>query len=207
MPKRLEDPPIAANNTGAFVCPSCGVSFPSNRKLAGHRVGKHIRSPRLKNVTINLSELTQSQKGYLAGFLDGEGGIQITRSQRRDREYTLALHPMVYFTNTKEHAIRTLRKWLGAGSISHRVEGGNHNDTFALNITGTRNISALLHILRPYLIIKSTRADVLIEFCESRMQHYRGRDRRFNDGELRLYTTLRELNERGGATRRQRTEV
>jgi hypothetical protein len=86
--------------TPCFTCGVCGKSFTSMRRLTGHRIGKHVRKLGLKNSTIQTEGLSEAQKGYLAGFLDGEGGIQITRSERSGREYTLALHPTVYFTNT-----------------------------------------------------------------------------------------------------------
>ena len=61
-----------------------------------------------KQSTLDLRALTEAQKGYIAAFLDGEGGIQITQSFRKDREYRLALHPDVYFTTTNEEVIRTI---------------------------------------------------------------------------------------------------
>ena len=188
-------------------CPICGKAFPSGRHLAGHRAGKHRVHVGVKASSINLSDLTEAQKGYIAAFLDGEGGIQITSSTRKDREYTLALHPDVYFTNTNEEAIRTIRSWIGGGSITRRREQGDHRDTFVLTISGVKSILALLEVVRPMLIVKAKRADLTMEFCRSRISHNKGKGRRFTENELRLYRAVRQLNIRGGgAKRRQHTD-
>ncbi len=181
-----------------FACRFCGEVFHSKRQVSGHEAGKHIKGPRLQNATIRLDGLSEAQVGYLAGFLDGEGGIQITRTTRKDREYTIALHPCVYFTNTNHEAIHSIRSWLSAGCIVvAKQKQGHHKPTFNLHITGTKNIIELLARLRPYLIIKTERADTMTRFCKSRASHNRGKERRYTEEELSLYTTLKRQNERG----------
>ena len=188
-------------------CAICGKAFTSNRQLAGHRAGKHRQHVGVKASRINVTHLTSAQKGYVAAFLDGEGGIQITRSFRKDREYTTALHPDVYFTNTNEEVIRTIRNWLGGGSITRRRERGVHKDTFVLSISGVKSILMMLESIRPYLIVKAQRADLMMEFCRSRLSHNRGKGRRFTENELRLYRAIKKLNQRGGgAKKRQPTD-
>jgi hypothetical protein len=160
----------------------------------------------VKVCSLKVDELTEAQIGYIAAFLDGEGGIQITRSLRKDREYRLALHPDVYFTNTNLEVMLTLRKWLGGGSLTRRREKDNHSDTYVLTISGVKSILSLLRVIRPMLIVKAERADLMMEFCESRLSHNRGKGRRFTRNELRLYTAIKRLNRRrGGAKKRQPT--
>ena len=157
----------------------------------------------VKACFIKVEGLTDAQKGYIAAFLDGEGGIQITQSLRHDREYPIALHPDVYFTNTNGRAIHAIRNWLGGGSISRRRGKGSHRDTYVLTISGVNCILQLLETIRLLLIIKARRADLMMEFCTSRISHYRGKGRRFTQRELRLYTLVKRLNERGGVKLRQ----
>lgn len=190
------------------MCEVCGRTFDSRRRLSGHKIGKHIRKVGMKNAVIDVAGLSETQRGYLAGFLDGEGGIQITMSQRANREYKTALHPTVYFCNTHSGSIFEMRRWLGGGSITRRIAVGNCKDTYVLSISGVRSIVGLLHFLIPSLIIKSKQAEVMIQYCESRLTHYRGDDRRFTDEELRLYTRLKDLNRKGGGVeKRQRTDL
>jgi len=188
-------------------CQICGKAFVSKRQLAGHRAGKHRQHVGVKVTTITVRYLTDAQKGYIAAFLDGEGGIQITRSYRRDREYSTALHPDVYFTNTNEEVIRTIKKWLSGGSITRRPGHGEHKDTYVLTISGVKSILTLLDAIRPNLIVKGKRADLMTEFCRSRLSHNRGKGRTFNENELRLYRAIKKLNRRGGgAKKRQHTD-
>ena len=143
----------------------------------------------------------------MAAFLDGEGGIQITATKRKDRVYTLALHPDVYFTNTNEQVMNTIRDWLGGGTLTRRKAKLGHNDTYVLTVSGVRSILGLLQTIQPMMIIKAERANLMMEFCKSRLSHNRGKGRRFTKYELRLYTSIRQLNKRGGAKKRQPTAV
>ena len=190
-----------------FECAVCGKLFTSNRRLAGHRAGKHREHAGVKACTINVQDLSSGQRGYIAAFLDGEGGIQITRSYRKDREYTTALHPDVYFTNTNEEVIRTIRKWLGGGSITRRPERVDHKDSYVLTISGVNSILQLLEAIRPYMIVKVKRADLMIEYCKSRISHNRGKGRTFTENELRLYRAIKKLNRRGGGVKKRQHTV
>lgn len=189
-------------------CSICGAKFLTHRQLVGHRAGKHRRHVGVKASQVHAERLSDLQKGYVAAFLDGEGGIQITLSHRKDRAYTLALHPDVYFTNTNHEVILRIREWLGGGSMTRRKERGNHKDTFVLTISGVNSILQLLESIRPMLIVKADRADIMMEYCKSRLMHNRGKGRRFTRNELRLYRALKRLNKRGGGVKkRQPTEA
>lgn len=176
--------------------------------MAGHRAGKHREHVGVKVCSIHVENLSDWQKGYIAAFLDGEGGIQITVSHRTDREYSTALHPDVYFTNTNEEVIRAIRHWLGGGSITKRRERNGRKDTFVLTISGVKSILQLLEAIRSMLVVKAERADLMMDFCRSRISHNRGKGRRFTENELRLYTAVKRQNRRGGGViERQRMVV
>jgi hypothetical protein len=184
-------------NVKKFSCNICGSLFATKRQLACHKIGKHNKKPRLCNVTINPA-LSEWQLGYLAGFLDGEGGIQITKSLRKDREYRLALHPTIYFSNTNRLVMEALKRWLNLRSmIVVRYGKRRYKSIYTLHITGIKNISSLLTKLTPYLIVKRKQAEIMLEYCKNRLSHYRGKSRRYNRKEIRLYRTLIRLNKRG----------
>lgn len=160
----------------------------------GHVVGKHTGKPRLRVTTIKVSHLLEWQLGYLAAFVDGEGGIQVTRSMRKGRRYRLSLHPVVYFTNTNLEVITTIRNWLEAGAIVVSRSRKNYRDTHVLHITGIRNIRRLLKAVSQYMIVKRERAALMIQFCESRLGVRGPEGRRFNRKELKLYREIRRAN-------------
>jgi hypothetical protein len=189
-----------------YFCIYCGKSFRKGRQVLGHVVGKHMGKSRLRETTISVSDLNAAQKGYPAAFLDGEGGIQITRSLRKGRQYRVSLHPVVYFTNTNLEVIQTIRNWLRAGSVVLSRQRKGYRNLHVLHITGIRNISRLLRTLCPYLVVKRERADLLLAFCKSRRSPRGPEGRRFNNEELRLYSALKKANLRHRGTRsRQRT--
>ena len=154
----------------------------------------HVGKSRLRETTISVTQLTPGQKGYLAAFLDGEGGIQITKSLRKNRRRRLSLHPVVYFTNTNYEAIRSIRDWLRAGVVIVQRDKRGYRPTYALHITGIRNITQLLVALQPLLIIKRRQAELMLEFCKSRAGPRGEEGRGFNPREVSLYRSLRRLN-------------
>lgn len=165
--------------------------------------GQHLRNTGLKNSHIPTENLIECQKRYIAAFLNRETGIQITRSTRPNRAYSLALHPMVHFTNTNRAVIRRMKIWLSCGCVTRmRSAMPTHKDPYALHTTGKCNVLELLKTLVPYLIVKRKQARVPFAYFESRLGHYLGKDRRFNDEGLRLYTELKRLNQKGGKNRR-----
>ena len=191
----MTDAPSKKDSKHRFLCIYCGKPFSKGRQVLGHVVGKHTGKPRLRATTIKVDHLVEWQLGYLAAFIDGEGGIQITRSKRKARRYRLSLHPVVYFTNTNLEVITTIRNWLGAGAVVvSRSRKTNYRDTHVLHITGIRNIIRLLKAVSPYLIVKRERAALMMQFCESRLGERGPEGRRFNQKEIRLYRQIRRAN-------------
>jgi len=204
--KRMPTPGVHVQSNKRYFCIYCGKSFPKGRQVLGHVVGKHTGKPRLRETTIRVSHLSKAQRGYIAAFLDGEGGIQITRSLRKGRFYRLSLHPVVYFTNTNLQVIQTIRNWLKAGSIVVSRQRKGYRDLHVLHITGIRNISRLLKSLSPFLIVKKERSNLMLAFCASRLSPRGPEGRRYSEEELRLYRALRKANSRKrGIKSRQRT--
>jgi len=182
------------NPRARYLCLYCGKEFRTGRQVLGHAVGKHVGKPRLRATTISVNHLSLEQKGYIAAFLDGEGGIQITRSLRRHRKRRISLHPVVYFTNTNYNAIRSIKDWLKAGVMIVARQKQGWRPVYVLHITGIRNVKRLLTTLLPFLIIKKEQAKLMQEFCRSR-EGVRGKEgRRFTAYEVSLYRALKKLN-------------
>jgi hypothetical protein len=181
-----------------FNCPICGKGFERADQLRGHIPGKHSNLPRFLRPSIDIEGLGPYQIGYVAGFLDGEGGIQITRTRRRQREYTIALHPCVYFTNTNRKVIERIKTWVKSGImvVSHSKKG--YRDTYILHVTGLQNIIILLQCLHPHLITKQKQADLLLEYCKDRIEYRKRVDRHYAQAELQLYSALIQANKKGG---------
>lgn len=89
----------------------------------------------------NFAHLTEAEKGYMAGLIDGEGWI------RSDGEIGLE--------NTNLEVIEWLRNKLGCGSLYTRPprENPNHRQTYSIKVSYIPG-RMLLEILKPYMIIK-----------------------------------------------------
>jgi hypothetical protein len=181
-----------------YSCPICGKRFERPRQVTGHVAGKHSFKPRLLPVSINVDGLTPYQVGCLAGYLDAGGGIQVTRTTRESRECTIALHPTVYFTSGNRESLEAMRTLLMTGSmvVAHQKPG--YHDTYALHITGMNNIRKLLLRMLPQITIKRRQAEIMLQYCASRMNHISEKDRHYSSAELELYSAMIQANRKGG---------
>jgi hypothetical protein len=73
-----------------------------------------------------------------------------------------------------------------------------HKDLFVLHVTGITNIKLLLTALQPYLIIKKVQAQIVLEYCDSRLNAFGKVGRRYSAHELELYSGLIQANRKGG---------
>jgi hypothetical protein len=141
-----------------------------------------------REVEISLQEW---QKGYIAGFLDGEGYIGINKS----RSCVFGLRPRICITNTRKDALEIIRGWLGFGVIYEnrsRERDPRHNPEWTLEINGYGSLKSLLKAIAPYLIIKRRQAELLLRFLDLdplNSEHVAVA--------LEIYVEMKKLNKRG----------
>lgn len=108
--------------------------------------------------------LTDGQRGYVAGILDGEGHLYIRG------EYEGACYSRIRVRITDEILVRHLRKITGIGTISshlpsqRRKDQGARKTIYEWNIGNRADVRMLLIQVLPYLTIKARRARWLLEF-------------------------------------------
>ena len=106
-----------------------------------------------------MNTLTDGQKAYIAGFVDGEGCVSITKWQgKNNRTPVYALNLIV--SQSGIIPLATLMNMTGVGSI-HRKKEDPENCAWRIN---PRNAAALLKDILPYLIIRKEEAELAIEF-------------------------------------------
>lgn len=107
---------------------------------------------------------SKADLNYLAGILDGEGCLDISRSlpskNRRNPYHWIR----VAVSNTDERLIVWLQRTFG-GSISKPSKRIGRRQSWAWSITGGA-AAVLIREVSPLLIVKSEQADVLLEFAE-----------------------------------------
>lgn len=105
-----------------------------------------------------LNELSESDKGYLAGFFDGEGSIGI---QKRAKSNSFYARLMMGSTN-----LSALIQFHNAfGGTIHKVKhDGNikHKESWMWSACG-KNLDSCLNTLLPYLRIKLPQARIALE--------------------------------------------
>ena len=151
---------------------------------------------------VYMNTLSESQKGYIAGFIDGEGCISIYEFKRiryLHKQYTA----VVRVTNTNQEVLDTLRRWTGLGIICSQSIKRTNPKFFNskpqygwfLSPNATRE---LLPVIIPFLQVKRDIAKLVLEFYGDKP---RPRGRGVTEAVLSKYALLasraRELNKRG----------
>ena len=114
-----------------------------------------------------LIDLTEAQKGYLAGFIDGEGYVGIAR-HKNGKGRGMYYSPQISVYNSDPEVLFMLQRWTGLGSVNvHQREDkpAHHRIGLTWRIGGAKAKELLTEIL-PHLQIKRKQAELLIS-CPS----------------------------------------
>ncbi|MDO8488058.1 MAG: hypothetical protein Q7S31_01955 [bacterium] len=153
-----------------------------------------------------VAQLSETDKAWLAGFIDGEGYIGIVRIKKkvtRQSSDTWRYYPWVIVTNTDTKVLADIQLAVSTekqASLS-RTEG--HKPAFQVKISKFDDVAQFLEAVLPYLRLKQKQAQLLIDFCKHRKSAkiITGRGHRgmtsFGEIEEKIYLKLRELNKRG----------
>ena len=99
--------------------------------------------------------INESEKAYIAGFLDGDGCINAQLVRRRGYRLLFQVRVSItFFQSTKRHwFLLQLQKSLGCGYVRKRNDGISE-----YCVVGTTSVSALCKELLPYLRLKRRQA-------------------------------------------------
>jgi len=131
-----------------------------------------------------------SEKAYAAAMLDAEGHIYANRKVRNDTGY-----PQTYYGVCISNLSRDMLEW-----IQHRFGGiiyvRKNNNILTLQFVKQQEMYWFLKIVRPYLIIKSDLADLMIQYLESRFESS-NKFNKLNNNEIKLIAKIKHFNEIG----------
>jgi len=148
---------------------------------------------------VDFSFLSESEKGYIAGLIDGEGTITL---EKRKFASDIKVHPAVYISNTSLELLTHIREVLGVGTIRRghrrksRSTGSERKQDYKLGIHKIREVEGLLKTIKPYLVLKKRQAEVVLEFIQ-RLLSKTERNYKLSKDELALLAKIRMLNKRG----------
>lgn len=118
----------------------------------------------LRHPGIDISHLSDIEKGYIAGFMDGEGSIIFYKDRK-------ILNPALQFPNTHKGAVEWLQKKLTTGSLAITVREKNNpkwKTLYQLHIHGAKQVYDILVVIEPYLIIKREKAQEAIRMLKEK---------------------------------------
>jgi hypothetical protein len=171
------------------------------RKTGYVEVARHLgRSPggvRAKASQLGVSRLglfpsvprlSDSQVGHLAGIIDGEGSVGLSKS-------ITGWVVQVRFVNTNEKVIERVQEWLGFGKVTIHRPSAPRKPIYALWFN-LRESFVLLRIIEKSLIIKRHQAGLVSEAIEL-ILNYRDKPVEVVARLEGIQSELKELNKRG----------
>jgi hypothetical protein len=104
-------------------------------------------------------KLSPEEAAYIAGLIDGEGSISLTRKHRGDNRQLV-----VSISNTDADLLGFVRKTIDAGRITRkRTSRGHHTPGLAYALDNRQALD-LLEQVAPYLLTyKSLRAELVLQ--------------------------------------------
>jgi len=142
--------------------------------------------------------VSESEMGWLAGIIDGEGCIHIDLDPRGNA------HPSITITNSNVLIIeRALEIWhkigIGARVTTRRINHPKHSPVKDVMVIGYKRLKPALIAIMPYLIGKADEALLLYRFVESRLNApsgVTGNKAKYTDNEIRLAKAIKECKSR-----------
>ena len=115
-------------------------------------------------------ELTEQERAYIAGIIDGEGSVRWHNHHTKytkTKRYTYTL-PTVSITNTNEVLMSWLHSKLGGSLFTVNHSNPAWSQCWQLNFRGSLQIQDLLEVIKPYLIVKASIAEEILQWGRER---------------------------------------
>lgn len=140
---------------------------------------------------MSLDILSDFDTGWLAGMLDGEGYVTITRDPDGDTA------PLVSIASTTKEAIDSIAQMTGIGCVHADLKpvAANRKIVYRWRVRKTYDVIVLLLRLIPHLRIKKAQAVIAVEYC---MVKLKGAKRGTLETKcIPYYEKMKTLNKRG----------
>ena len=150
-----------------------------------------------------MRSLTNVEKGYIAGIVDGEGWIGlVNRTDRRNKD-NINCQAYLMIGSTDKRLLDYLVKVTGLGHISKKYYAKdnkyaqNRKPSWLLRFS-PNSMRDLLPLIIPYLIIKRRQAEIALEYLKMTKQGcHRSNEDRIKIS--KLYNEIKALNKKGRA--------
>ena len=115
----------------------------------------------------NVKPLSDSEAAYIAGFLDADGCITLQVKQRnvKDSRRPVHFHPIVSFANNRIKVLYWIQRKLGGyGILTEKGKSKKQDRSYNLYFSSSV-IRWLLPQIAPFLILKRSQAELIINYC------------------------------------------
>ena len=134
--------------------------------------------------------LTEVEKAYLAGIIDGEGSIGLWRHHKNE-----TATPNVSVANNSLKLLQWIKQRAGGTIVSKKKRKAHHNDLYAWSVRQDRAIR-LLNDVKEFLIIKRKQAELITSEYKS-VTHPAGKyTSQMLKKKQRLVDKIKKLNQR-----------
>ncbi|MEK9208188.1 MAG: hypothetical protein AAB922_06900 [Patescibacteria group bacterium] len=150
--------------------------------------------------------ISETEKSWLAGFIDGEGYIGIVRAKKRatrQRSDSLLYQPWIIITSTDIKVLEDIQLVVRTQKRASLRPTEGRKIGYQIKINKFDDVVDFLEAVRPYLRVKQKQAELLVKYCRLRkkVKIITGRGSRgqssFGKNEEIIYLKLRKLNKRG----------
>lgn len=156
--------------------------------------------------------MEETFKAYVAGFIDGEGFVDIHRQATEKTMKSRGLknpsfQPIVQISNSNKEVLDKIHATYG-GSIYSRRKKDGHKQIYSFVVTA-RKAEKLLTDILPYLVIKKIQAELVLKFYSEGIA-FPDRNKVPVEELVRrenIYMSLRNLNYKGDNRPQRLSEV
>lgn len=107
--------------------------------------------------------LSDTQWAYIAGMIDGDGSITISRHSYTPKTYPRPYYsPQLCIYNTNKEVIDTIGEWIGFGGVYKKEYKNHYRTQYIFRLFGKKAKLVLQGVL-PYLIIKREQAEIVLD--------------------------------------------
>lgn len=146
------------------------------------------------NNVLNLSDV---DKGYIAGILDGEGSLVVYMNTQRNGSFRVNTQIRVGMTD--KDVIYWLKDVTGLGNISKgKQRNPKWKPAYIWEVAGGNQVAQLLLSVGDYLKVKKQHANIILELCYILNQNKGRFKERFEPiRQMEIYWEMKELNKKG----------
>lgn len=146
-----------------------------------------------------MKKLTDIEKSYLAGVIDGEGTITLVKANHLGMKDGVQLRPSVFITGTNYNFIEYTKNLMGGYLYVGISKEENHRDKVVVKLDKSQEILLFLEQIHKFLFLKRKQAELIIEFININPKFRNGKSEpaSYLLRQFEIYEEIRFLNSRG----------